>query len=194
MSARHRHARTTRPDRDESRLPLVVLLLLGMAGPAWTLRDPVAELVTETVREAVSVTVPDVARPAGEDALAPTRWSVPGAGASQSAAPCGGGMGGPATECAAHRLSPFAPAPTARVARTGADTPRPGGSPAGSPHAPPVPTGSRPGGRGRRPVPEAGRRPQQRFLPTGVKEKENVLCLLNSTFPERLCWSPGPVA
>ncbi|MFK8910171.1 hypothetical protein [Streptomyces sp. YS-3] len=59
MSARHRHARTGRQPCDESRLPLVVLLLLGMAGPAWTLRDPLAVIVTETVREAVSVTLPD---------------------------------------------------------------------------------------------------------------------------------------
>ncbi|MFI6689386.1 hypothetical protein [Streptomyces sp. NPDC050485] len=65
MTAKHRHARTASPaqDADGSGLPLVVLLLLGLASPAWILRDQAAELVTGVVREAIPVTVPNAVTP-----------------------------------------------------------------------------------------------------------------------------------
>lgn len=65
MTVRHRHARTAIPARgaDGDTLPLVVLLLLGLAAPVWVSRDQAAELVTGVVREAIPVTVPDAVTP-----------------------------------------------------------------------------------------------------------------------------------
>ncbi|MDT3396655.1 hypothetical protein RKE29_08375 [Streptomyces sp. B1866] len=70
MSAHGRH-RAARPDRTSateridttSGMALIILALLGLAGPAWALGDHAADLLSGSAERHVPVSAPDTAEP-----------------------------------------------------------------------------------------------------------------------------------